>query len=78
MAMCMCEMGHPAEFCPGNSDLVFARGFVLLQGESLGGRLRSPGSERMGGLQETWLGMSWQQLCGNRQEPKYETLEKTP
>lgn len=70
MAMCMCEMGHPAEFCPGNSDLVFARGFVLLQGENLGGKLKSPGSERMGGLQETWLGMSWQQLCGNRQEPE--------
>lgn len=33
MAMCMCGMGHPAEFCPGNSDLVFTRGFVHLQGE---------------------------------------------
>lgn len=58
MAMCMCGMGHPAEFCPGNSDLVCAHGFVLSHGKNLGGKLRSPGSERVGGHQEMWLSMS--------------------
>lgn len=60
---CACvEWGILQSFVLATVILFSPPGLCICKG-SLGGKLRSSGSERVGGRQETWLlGMLWQQL----------------
>lgn len=72
-------MGHPAGFCPGNSDLVCACGLECLRAESSGGKLpKSLGSEGLGGLQQTCGSACQASSCAGTGKNKTKKIEKAP